>query len=206
MIALGIAALRFLRWDFAVGKVALFEAIALYCGASSGVAYFNCVARSLWWLGARLFRLAWRQLFDDIAHVEYEDTTPSARMAAQFLFDVSSWKWAAHQRDPPSCACPSLGVVFRFPESGNELVLVAIRPGRVELLEEAFEVARVCRVFPYVAAAFFAGMVVYLRSQLCGRIGVLLLSKLLCRASGPNCTAVLTEYLEEAIGMLVSLV
>ncbi len=115
-------------------------------------------------------------------------------------------KGAAHQRDAPSFARPSLGVVFRFPESGNELVLVESRPGRVELLEEASEVARVGRFFPYIAAAFFAGMVVYLHSQLCGRDGVLLLSSLLCRASGPNCTAVLTEYLEEAIGMLVSLV
>jgi hypothetical protein len=157
-------------------------------------------------LGIKLFGLVWSQFFDDFTQVEPAATCPSAWMAAEFLFDLLGWQWAAAKRSRPSSSFVALGVVLTFPTCGDELVIVSNKPGRAEALTEVLVEARGSGKFPPAAAASFVGRVNYLRSQLFGRVGILPLRVLMHRSSGKDRTHVFTLELESAILMLLELV
>ena len=187
-------------------KVRLFETKALPFGAGASVTWFNRVARSLWWLGARLLDLVWGQFFDDFPQLEPEATVMSAWLAADFLCQALGWRISQAKRGRPQATFTCLGVDFAFPPPDLALVTVANKKGRAEEVSGLVDEAMLAGRLSPAQAASLAGKFVYLRSQLFGRVGVHPLRVLFSRALGMSGTQSMDEELRRAMRILVRLV
>ena len=82
-------------WNPKQGRAEIFQMRSLPFGATSSVAAFLRVSRSLRTLGTRLGHLVWTSFFDDFIIISRPEDSQSAEMMVKFLFGSLGWELSA---------------------------------------------------------------------------------------------------------------
>eukprot|EP00434_Breviolum_minutum_P030988 symbB.v1.2.027406.t1/scaffold2802.1/size122644/2 len=103
------------------GETCFFQSLVLPFGATRSVHSFLRLARSIWWIGAYLFRLLWTSFYDDYILFSPPGLAKNAEQTAKSLLRLLGWIFAedGKKAQPFSSMCPALGVVFDLHRSGD---------------------------------------------------------------------------------------
>ena len=86
--------LRIAVWDNAKGRVVFLGVNSLPFGAIGSVSAFLRVAMAAWFLGVVGLKLCWSCFYDDYTLISKKETSASAGLAAEFLFDLLGFRYA----------------------------------------------------------------------------------------------------------------
>ena len=154
-------------------RAQFFRSMVLPFGAVRSVHSFLRIARAIWWVGAKLFKLAWTSFYDDYILLSPPASAHSAQCAAQALLRLLGWVFAEDGRKalPFDTSCKALGVLFTFDDSGSGKCEVRNTPERIrELCESLRSLIEKGKVSGPEARRLH-GRMVFADAQIFGRTG-----------------------------------
>ena len=117
-------------------RAQFFKSLVLPFGAVRSVHSFLRVARAIWWIGTKLFKLMWTSFYDDYILLSPPSLSHSAEASAQALLRLLGWVFAEDGRKaaPFDTNCKALGVCFVFDDSRAGRCEIKNTPERVQEL------------------------------------------------------------------------
>lgn len=117
-------------------RAQFFKSLVLPFGAVRSVHSFLRVARAIWWIGTKLFKLMWTSFYDDYILLSPPSLSRSAEASAQALLRLLGWVFAEDGRKaaPFDTNCKALGVCFVFDDSGAGRCEIKNTPERIQEL------------------------------------------------------------------------
>ena len=154
-------------------RAQFFKSLVLPFGAVRSVHSFLRLARAIWWIGTKLFKLMWTSFYDDYILLSPPSLSRSAEASAQALLRLLGWVFAEDGRKaaPFDTNCKALGVCFVFDDSGAGRCEIKNTPERVqELCKDLMLLVERGKVSGHEARRLH-GRMVFADAQIFGRTG-----------------------------------
>ena len=184
--------------------VELYRSKTLPFGATQSVFSFLRLARMLHSIASRCLGIMTTNFYDDFLVASPQALKDSADHGMALVFMFTGWEYAKEGKKATefSFLCDALGVTFDLSSSKDRLLLVQNTSARVADLSSAIADAINGRVLSRVDALRLRGKLGFADSFLHGRLGALILKKLVDHAYGN--TATVDDDLARVLGHMRS--
>ena len=164
----------------------VYQMLTLPFGATHSVYCFLRFAKMLHFIAARGLFVMNTNFYDDFVLVSRAETQDSAKHAMELVFLLTGWEFAREGKKKTefSTLCRALGVVFDFSLSSERKLMIENTEQRKQELKELLQAALDRGTLTRPEALVLRGKLGFADSFVHGRLGILVLSKLIEHAYG----------------------
>ena len=164
----------------------MYQMLTLPFGATHSVYCFLRLAKMLHLIAARGLFVMNTNFYDDFVLVSRAETQDSAKHAMELVFLLTGWEFAREGKKKTefSTLCRALGVVFDFSLSSERKLMIENTEQRKQELKELLQAALDRGTLTRPEALVLRGKLGFADSFVHGRLGILVLSKLIEHAYG----------------------
>ena len=180
----------FCIYNYKLDRVEVYRSKTLPFGATQSVFSFLRLARMLHSIASRCLGIMTTNFYDDFLVASPPALKDSADHGMALVFMFTGWEYAKEGKKATefSSLCDALGVTLDLSASKDHLLRVQNTAARVEDLKRSIAEAVDGRSLPRIEALKLRGKLGFADSFLHGRLGALLLKKLVDHAYGSTAT------------------